>query len=168
MIKQIAAAAALAILSSTAVAADRAPIYVGADFGTTKIDNVDDRSSSYGIFAGYQLSPQFAIEAGFRRLADYDLRVGTANGDVTLDQTALSVIGTLPLSSGFNVYGRLGYNHLKAKASLAGFGGSDSESGVLYGIGLGYTFSDTVSGRVEIQRPSSDSSNLSAGISFAF
>ena len=168
MIKHIAAAAALAILSSAAVAADRAPIYVGADLGTTKIDNIGDRSNSYGIFAGYQLTPQFAIEAGYRRLADYDLSVGALRGNVTLDQTALSVVGTLPLSNAFNVYGRLGYNHLKAKASLAGATGSDNESGVLYGIGLGYAFTGTVSGRVEIQRPSSDSSNLSAGISFAF
>ena len=168
MFKKIAAAAALAILSSTAVAQARAPIYVGADFGSTKLDGFSDRESSYGIFAGYQFTPMFAAEVSFRRLADFNDTFAGTRADVTLDQTAVSLVGTLPLNRGFNVFGRLGYNDLKAKANVSGFSGSASDDGLLLGVGLGYQFSSTVSGRIEVQRPSSDSSNISAGIAFAF
>lgn len=165
MIKKIAAAAALAILSTAAVAAG--PVYVGADVGTTKVDGFG-RENSYGIFAGYKFTPAFAVEANFRRLATYDFSVGTTRGDVSLDQTGLSLIGTMPINEAFNVYGRLGYNHAKAKASISGYTGSGSDSSAMYGIGLGYNFSDTVSGRVEVQKPGSDTTNVSFGVAFNF
>ncbi len=168
MFKKIAAAAALAILSTTAVAQTSAPLYFGADFGSTKLDGASDRESSYGIFAGYQFTPMFAAELGFRRMADFNDTFAGTRADVTIDQTAISLIGTLPLQRGFNVFGRLGYNDLRVKANVRGFSGSESDDGLLLGIGLGYQFTNTVSGRIEVQRPSSDSSNISAGIAFAF
>ena len=80
----------------------------------------------------------------------------------------MSFIGTLPLSSGFNVFGRLGYNRIEAKASVSGFSGTDSDNGALYGVGVGYAFNDKISARVEAQKPSSDSSNVSIGVSYKF
>jgi hypothetical protein len=166
MFKKIAIATTLSLLASSSFAA--APIYAGADFGSTKIQDVSDRSSSYGVFIGYKFHENFAIEGSFRRLADFDFTVGTASGNETVDQTALSVIGSLPLASGFNLYARLGYNRLKAKASISGFNADDSTSGGLYGVGVGYTFSPTVSARLEVQKPSSDSTNVHAGVAFNF
>lgn len=165
MIKKIAAAAALAILSSAAVAAG--PIYMGADLGSTKVDGFD-RENSYGIFAGYKFTPAFAVEANVRRLADYNFTVGASRGDLSLDQVGVSVIGTMPINDAFNVYGRLGYNRVKAKASISGYKGAGSDSSAMFGIGLGYNFTDTISGRLEVQKPGSDTTNVSAGIAFAF
>jgi OmpA-OmpF porin, OOP family len=166
MFKKIAIAATLSLLASSSFAA--APIYAGADFGSTKIDDASDRSSSYGAFIGYKFHENFAIEGSFRRLGDFDFAIGTAKPNAKIDQTALSVIGSLPLASGFNLYARLGYNQLKVKASINGFSGDDSTSGSLYGVGVGYTFSPTVSARLEVQKPSSDSTNVHAGVVFNF
>ena len=157
MLKKIAAAAALAIVASTAVAAEAPAFYIGADVGSTKLDGFDDRETGYGVFAGYQINQTYAIEANYRMLADVD--------GAEADQFGLSAIATLPLSSGFNVYGRLGYN----RAELTGAGSfSRKESGVLYGVGLGYEFSPTVAARLEVQKPTSDVTNVSAGVSFSF
>jgi OOP family OmpA-OmpF porin len=74
----------------------------------------------------------------------------------------------MPLSSGFNVYGRLGYNRLTAEAKVGNVTFKDHESKVLYGIGLGYNFTPSIMGRVEYQRPTSDFANLSVGVAFKF
>lgn len=154
MFKKIAITATLAMLASSAFAAG--PFYAGADFGSTKADGFSDRENGYGAFVGYTFHENFAVEGAYRRLAD-------ADGE-TIDQAAVSVVGTLPLSNGFNVFGRLGYNRLEAKYA----GGKETESKALYGVGVGYAFTPTISGRIEFQKPSSDSHNVSAGIAFAF
>lgn len=166
MFKKIAIAATLAMLASSSFAAG--PIYAGVDFGSTKIDDVSDRHSSYGAFVGYNFHENFAAEFGYRRLAEYDESFGNTKVGVTADQMALSVVGTLPLGNGFNVFGRLGYNRLEAKGSVGSFSASETTSGGLYGVGVGYGFTPTVSGRIEIQKPSSDSSNISAGVVIRF
>ena len=168
MFKKIAIAATLAVLSTTAMAAEGSRFYAGADVGTTKIEGESDRENSAGAFVGFNITPVVAIEAGFRRLADYDIGSGANRVELTMDQIALSAVATLPLNSGFNVFGRLGYNRLNAKASVSGFKGDANDSGVLYGIGAGYAFSPTVAARIEVQKPSSDSTNLSAGVVFSF
>jgi hypothetical protein len=166
MFKKIAIAATLAMLASSSFAAG--PFYAGADFGRTKIDDVSDRYTSFGGFLGYSFHQNFAIEAGYRRLADYDEVISGTKVGVTVDQAALSLVGTLPLSNGFNVYGRLGYNRLEAKGSVGNISATDTTSGGLYGVGAGYAFSDTVSGRIEVQKPSSDSSNINAAVVIRF
>jgi hypothetical protein len=163
MFKKIAIAATLAILSSAAMAADQPYFYAGGDIGSTKVEGAD-RETSYGAFGGYQINQNFGIEAGFRRLADTD--VGGA--DLKVDQIALSAIGTIPLSNGFNVFGRLGYNRLTVKASANGFSATEHENKALYGVGVGYAFTPTVMGRLEVQKPESDVTNISAGVSFRF
>ncbi|MBC7684168.1 MAG: porin family protein [Bdellovibrionales bacterium] len=167
MFKKIALAATIAILSTGAFAAD-GQIYAGADIGTTKIDGVNDRENGYGVFVGYAITPTIAIEAGFRRLADYDLRTNGVNGSLTMDQISLSGVATLPLSNNFSVFGRLGYSQLKAKASFGGSSGSDSDNGAVYGVGVGYAFSPTVSARAELQKPSSDATSFNVGVAFKF
>lgn len=163
MFKKIAVAATLAILSTATMAAD-GRVYAGADFGKSKIDGFSDRETSVGAFVGYAITPAIAIEAGYRSLAEFDF----AGADLSVDQIALSGVGTLPLSNNFNVYGRLGYNRVKVKGSGPLGSASGSESGVLYGVGLGYNFTPTVAGRIEVQKPTSDSTNLSAGVVFSF
>jgi hypothetical protein len=168
MFKKIAFAAALAILSSSTFAAEKPSFYAGVDVGSTKIDGFSDRENSFGGFIGYQFHQNIAVEAGYRSLADFDVVSSGTKVGVKLNQTAVSFIGTLPLSGGFNVFGRLGYNHLEAKGSVAGFSAAESSNEVVYGVGAGYAFNAKISARVEIQKPSSDSSNVSIGVSYKF
>lgn len=168
MLKQLAAAAALAIVATAASAANGPAFYIGADAGQTKIDDISGQEGSYGIFAGYRVNDTFAIEANYRRLNDFDAVVLGQSFNFKTDQIGLSAIGSVPLSNNFSIYGRLGYNRLDINASTNGGSGDANESGVLYGVGLGYDFSPTVSARLEYQRPASDMSNISAGVSFKF
>lgn len=172
MFKKIAIAAALVAVSATAFAQpfaqQQAPtLYAGIAGTSSDIDGFD-REGGYGAFIGYKFNPSVAIEGGYYRVADTDYRVGAVRADLTLDQIDLSVIGTLPLSNGFDVYGRLGYARIEAEADIAGYSGKEHDSGAVYGLGLGYTFSPVVHGRLEVQRPASDITKVVAGVSYNF
>lgn len=164
MFKKIAAAAALIAVSATAFAAEAPALYVGLDVGSTKIDNFE-RDEGIGAFVGYKFNETFAVEGGYHRLSNTEYRFGTLRGDISVDQIDLSLLGTLPLSNGFNLYGRLGYNRLEIDSD---FSGDNHDSGVLYGVGLGYSFSPVISGRLEVQKPASDTTRVAVGIAYKF
>lgn len=168
MFKKIAAATALLIASSAAFAAQPNTFYAGADVGRTKIDGIRDRDTSYGAFAGYNFHQNFAVEGGYRVLADKEWRSGTVRASGKVDQLSLSVIGSLPVSESFSVYGRLGLNRLEAKATLDNLSAKDDETKALYGVGVSYAIAPTVSTRLEVQKPASGATNLSAGVAFQF
>jgi OOP family OmpA-OmpF porin len=167
MIKKIAAALALVAVSSAAFAVEPPSAYAGIDVSSTKIDGFD-REGGYGGFFGYKFNENIAVEAGYHRIADTEFRAGAVRGDMTIDQIDVSVLGSLPLSNGFDVYARLGYNRLEAKADVAGFTGKEHDSGGLYGLGLGYAFSPIVHARLEVQKPASDTTRIAAGVSYRF
>jgi len=163
MFKKIAAAAALAFAASSAFAAPTA-YYGGLDLGSTKLDGLSDNKASVGGFLGYGFNQNFAIELGYRQLGSWDV-LGV---NVKAKQTHLSVVGSYPLGNQVEVYGRLGYNQLRGEASYGGLSYGDDTSGVMYGAGLSYKFTPTISGRFEVQKPSSDSTNYGVGVVFKF
>jgi OOP family OmpA-OmpF porin len=162
MFKKIAVAAVLATLAASSFAATPG-VYAGVDVGSTKLDG-ESRENSYGAYVGYNFHPNFAVEAGYRRLGTWK----ESGVDVDFDQVALSLIGKVPVSPQLHVYGRLGYNRLEGSAHAGGVTVSDNTSKVLYGVGAGYDFGNNISARLEFQKPTSDSSNFSVGLSYAF
>jgi len=168
MFKKIAAATALVIASSAAFAAQPNTVYAGADVGSTKIDGISGHGTSLGAFVGYNVLPNVAVEAGYRRLASLSYTVPGYSGDIDLNQLSLSAVGALPLSNGFSLLGRLGYSHVEAETKVFGSRIKESDSGAVVGLGLGYAFTPTLSGRVEYQKPSSDSQNVSVGLAYQF
>ena len=174
MFKKIAAATALILASSVAFAAQPNTFYAGADVGRTKIDDFSKRETSVGGFVGYNFHQNFAVEGGYRRLANHDIYIGAptgssfVEGSAKVDQAHLSLVGSLPVGESFSLYGRLGVNRLEAKVSGGGYSDKDSTTKALYGVGVSYAFSPAVSARVEVQKPASDATNLSAGVAFQF
>jgi len=156
MIKQITAAALLAVTSFAASAAEPTNFYVGGDVGSSKSSTLDSSKTSVGIFGGYTFNENFAIEGGYRRLGKWD--------DLKVNQLALSVLGSVPVADQVAVYGRLGYNRVEEKYN----GGKDTENKALYGIGVSYAITKEISARVEWQRPVSHSHNISVGVAYHF
>lgn len=164
MIKKIFAAAALTLLASSAFAVEPTGYYGGLDIGSTKIDGLDGNKTSFGGIVGYGFNQNVAIELGYRQLGKWNLY----GVDVDAKQTHVSVIGSIPLTPALDLYGRLGYNKLRAEASYGGYSYGDNTSGGLYGVGLNYSFTPAISGRFELQKPSSDGTNYSLGVVFKF
>lgn len=167
MYKKIAAAVIALAASSAAFAAEPPFFYAGIDISSTDFDDFD-RDTGFGAFVGYKFNENIALEAGYHRLADKRYSAGTLSADVQIDQYDLSVLGTLPLSSGFDLYGRLGYNRLTVDVDAPGFFGKEHQSKLVYGVGLAYAFTPVLQGRLEVQKPNSDVTKLAAGIVFKF
>ncbi|WP_296945993.1 outer membrane beta-barrel protein [uncultured Massilia sp.] len=164
MFKKIALAAALALASASSFAAAPTAFYGGLDVGASKLDDFDSTKTSVGGFVGYGFNPFFAVELGYRQLGKFDY----LGADVKAKQTHLSLVGSYPLNQQLDVYGRIGYNHLRAEASYRGVTAGEKTDTGLYGIGLNYSFTPTIDGRIEVQKPSSDSTNYSVGVVFQF
>ena len=164
MFKKIIAAAALAAIATSSHAGTPGAFYAGADLGSTDVDYFHSTRTSYGVFAGHHLTNNIAVEGGYRRLFSYT----GGNFDTRANQLALSAIATLPLNKGFSVYGRLGANRVMEKIATADVEHKHADTKVLYGVGASYDFGNKLSGRVEVQKPSSDMTNLSAGVSYSF
>ena len=164
MFKKIIAAAALAAIATSSYAAAPGSSYVGVDVGATDVDFFHSDRTSYGAFAGYNVTNNVAIEGGYRRLFSYT----GGNFETQANQIALSAIASLPLNNGFSVYGRLGANRVDEHISSGGIVHKHPDTKVLYGVGASYDFGNKLSGRVEVQKPSSDVTNLSTGLSYSF
>jgi OOP family OmpA-OmpF porin len=157
-------AAAVLSLAASASFATPTGIYAGVNAGSTHLSGLDGNKASFGAFAGYGINTNFAVEVGYRQHGDWQLY----GSDVTVKQTDVSVLGSLPLNSNLDIYARLGYDHARIEAEYRGYRGSDNADNALYGIGLGYTFSQNLSGRIELQKPSSDTTNTSVSLAWKF
>jgi OOP family OmpA-OmpF porin len=149
MIKKITVAALLAATSFAASAA-QGNFYAGADIGSSKFKGYSS-DTSVGVFGGYNFNQNVAVELGYRDLGDF-------GGSVK--QTAVSVIGSVPVANKVAVYGRLGFNRLSGDGEHVNRG--------LFGAGVSYEFTKQFTGRVELQRQYNNAHNLSVGVAYNF
>ena len=164
MFKKLAIAAALAAAASSACAAEPKGFYGGLDVGTTKVDAFDSNKTGVGSFVGYSFNQYVAVELGYRQLGKWEMNGGT----VTLYETDFSVIGSYPLSPVFDVYGRYGRNSGHADSSVPGVTFTGYSDSALFGAGLSYKFTPTISGRVEVLSPAKDTTTYNVGVLFKF
>jgi OmpA-OmpF porin, OOP family len=156
----------------TAQAQDSGP-YIGAGIGGSQIDvkegpffqSQDDWVGSWSLTAGYRLNSWFAVEAGYTDLGTATLRSDMSQPNVFDVSTKLKVDGYtaaavafLPLSSAFDLHGRVGVllwdSDAKIRFPDAGFRQTTSSSGddLFYGIGLGWHATENWSLSLDYQR----------------
>ena len=164
MFKKLVVAAALAALASSAFAADAKGFYGGLDVGMNKVDNLDGSKIGLGTFLGYSFNQYVALELGYRQLGEWHVNGGT----VKLSETHVSVVGSYPLNSQFDIYGRLGHDNPHVDSTVPGATYNHDLSGGFFGAGLNYKFTPTISGRIEALQPTKDSTNVNVPIVFKF
>ncbi len=150
-------------------------IYEGFEFSPQQIDSdFDTGDSAYSIFAGYRWLKNLAFEAGFMDLGSV-VYSDEASGIDLVDDSAgtwsqriasstsgfsLSALGILPLSYRTEVFVRGGVLISNGELSFRisdGIGslsqrGSESDLDFLAGAGLGFTFMEIYTLRLEYQR----------------
>lgn len=148
--------AALGLTATMAAHADVQPsFYMGAGFGSTKIDDdgfdgidFDDSDTGFKVFGGYNFNQNFAVEVSYFDLGEasgsFDDFLGPVTFDVGVSGFSASAVGVLPLSDMFSLFGKLGYASydIDAHASIGGESGSgsESESDMVYGVGAALGF----------------------------
>ncbi|MEO8119230.1 MAG: outer membrane beta-barrel protein [Rhodoferax sp.] len=139
---------ALALVAGSlgAIAAPDSGFYAGASIGTPQYPDIlngvsgDGSAASGKVFGGYQVTPNFALEAGVAALGD----ISQMNGRSEF----LDAIGNLPLNEKWSLLGRLGVAHVNLDTSL----GNDSGNGMKTGLGVQYSLSSKVALRGEWER----------------
>jgi opacity protein-like surface antigen len=159
-------ALAIALAAACALPAYAQGLYAGIDVGRSRVSDSGIKWTATGVavYGGYGFTPNFAVELGYRNLGSSSvLGVG-----VKANSTQLSLVGTLPLSPQFGLYGRLGMNSLYAKAAAAGVSASDRETKALVGVGLRWAMNKQFALRLELQKPDSDTNTTAFGAEFKF
>lgn len=137
---------------------------LGSGFSASSI-NDDDRSTGYKIFGGYQLNRNFAVEGGYFDLGNFGytattVPAGTLDGRIKLRGLNLDLVGTVPLSENFSVFGRAGLNYAQARDSFSGTGAVQvanpnprkNDTNYKLGLGLQYALTESLAVRAEAER----------------
>jgi OOP family OmpA-OmpF porin len=143
-------AAAAAAASLAAFSAHAEGLYLGGSLGAPHFgDSVNGVSGSGSgvsgkVFGGYQLTPNFAVEAGLVGLGRIDNGSGTVRGRGGY----LDAVGLLPLGSKWSLLGSVGI----AQVNLDTSNGDDKGAGLKLGLGAEYALGNSVSLRGEYEQ----------------
>lgn len=163
--------------------------YAGAMVGGSVYQDAcdgDDSDTAAGAFVGYSFNENFALEAGYMDLGNIDSLVGDCErqqdvaADPSADGATLSAVARAPIGDKFSVYGKFGAFFWNMDRDAVGGLPSASDDGVspLAGVGLGYSFTERVEGRLEYDRffdvgeqdttGQTDIDALTVGVAFRF
>ena len=158
--------------------------YVGGSLGQTKhhlscagCTGLDDKDTGFRIFGGYQINRMFSAELGYADLGKAKASAGALSSDVDATAWDLSAIGAWPVGP-VSIFGRLGAYHGERKITGNAIAtGSETKTGLTYGLGVQYDFGRNLGLRGEWQRyakmklpggSESDVDNLSVGVLWRF
>ena len=159
--------------------------YIGANLGTTRSQfnndsansflagqgftinsrTEDNSSTGYKLFGGYQLNRNFAVEGGYFDLGRFNYAFattppGTFASDMRVRGLNLDLVGMLPLSEQFSVFGRIGAAYAQSRANFTRTGAqpltssptSRNDTNLKVGIGMQYAFTEALAVRAELER----------------
>ena len=176
---------ALAVLGSTPVLAQEllGP-YVGANIGSTRarfdtpanldafvgpgftVNSAtgDDRDTGGKLYGGYRFHRNFAVEGGYFDLgrSSYTYNTtpaGSLSGNLRVRGLNLDLVGIVPVSDRFSVFGRVGAAYTQSRSAFSGTGAvpvaasrNEKNTNLKVGLGLEYAFSERLSVRGELER----------------
>lgn len=139
-------------MTASAFAADPG-FYAGADVGRSITGTIapgavmtQSKSVVGGVFLGYHFTQNWGVEGiytGGGKFATTGPRGAVSSGKA--DVFGIGVVGTLPLSDAFSLYGKLGYARTVTTESSAPAGLSGTNrSGATYGLGAQYNVTPQV------------------------
>lgn len=165
--------------------------YLGGSVGKSDFDDdnaipdlitsgsVDGSDTGFKIFGGYQFSQHFGVELAWVDLgkAGYSgtfFGTPVTGGSVETSGLNISAVGTLPLGSGFALFGKAGFFAWESKAKDvtggAPFSGKEDGTDLSLGIGASYDLTKNFGIRAEWERFKAvgDIDLWSVGIAYKF
>lgn len=144
-----------------------------ADLG---FDDLDDSTTSYGLAVGVNFNEYFGVQLGYTDYNEFEEAYSysdtffsateTYSGEVSA--VSLSLVGSVPVSDGFSLFGRLGMANwdtdLKEGFVLVSdfdsyaesYGASDSGTDLVYGFGANWKITDAFALNFEYETLSYD------------
>lgn len=155
-------ALALGAASFGSQAAEPTGFYAGVGVGQAMIDEgpIDDDDTAYQVFGGYQANPYLGFELGYTDFGKIEDSFNGVDGKVEADTFSLTAVGTVPFTSSFSGYGRLGFHDWDAEAELGGVRVDSDGTDPVYGLGVQYRFTDNLALRGEYSRFEMDDADV--------
>lgn len=162
----------LALMGTPALAAQPG-VYGGAHLSAVNVDSGEGFKADFttlGGQLGYLINDNFAVEG---RLA-FGVKDDTVNMygyhvKVKLDNyVGIYAVPQVPLSDNISLYGLLGWNKVKVKASYMGSSDSGSDSSLAFGAGIKMPVADNANLYLEYAKLASDTKSLTFGVNFKF
>jgi outer membrane immunogenic protein len=143
--KKFALMAAVAVAAMVAVpTAAHAEWYAGAGYTNFDADGADIGAATGRL--GYRFNPNFAVEGeGSVGLDDED-------GVELNHNVGAYAVGILPVTSNFDLHGRVGYQQTEVGTPVGDF----DDDGIGYGVGATYRFTPNVGVRADWTRMEGD------------
>ncbi|HSN80673.1 MAG TPA: outer membrane beta-barrel protein [Rhodoferax sp.] len=137
---------------------------LGSGLVAGPFNNTDD-DLGFKVFGGYQYNQYFSVEGGYFDLGQFGFSTtttpaGTLSGDIRVRGLNLDLVGTLPITEKFSVFGRVGGTYARSEDRFVGTGAvrvlnpnpSEDAGNVKVGLGVQYAFNEALSVRAEIER----------------
>jgi OOP family OmpA-OmpF porin len=143
-------AVAAALVLAGLGAAHAEGLYVGGSLGTpdyrSSINGVSGDGSGVGlkVYGGYQLTPNFAVEAGAADVGHID----DGAGKVKLRMAFVDAVGSVEFAPKWSLLGRAGVG----EGRFTGTTGKDSSPALRLGAGLQYGLTQNVALRAEYEQ----------------
>ena len=153
--------------------------YFGASVGqatyeeNTFLGNFDESDTAFKLFLGYRLNENIAVEGVY---VDYGEPSGNLSGvpaSVEFDGFGANLVGTIPLGTGFELFGKLGFLAWDGKVNLGSLSNEQDDTDLTYGVGVAYFFNEQIGIQGEWEFIDFDQSNMdgdmvSVGVQFRF
>lgn len=172
--KGILIALGLALSGSTFAADSFSRGYIGVGYGSTKstVTNssltqpdvcnivgsfctVDDEDSSKQLYAGYNFTPRFSLEAAYTDLGITGIVTdGTISGIQMTKGLSLSLLGKIPLSHRISLYGKAGLYRWDSRSQITRthLAAQNKGNDATVGVGLEYKMNRRASARLSWDR----------------
>ncbi|MCG7588175.1 outer membrane beta-barrel protein [Photobacterium sp. OFAV2-7] len=170
--------------------------YIGASVGQASYDNlatsdiedsasslgmsiIDDSDTGFKVFGGYRANEHFAVELFYANLGEVSVNLGAASSlfgtnELTIEQDTLgaSLIGILPVTDNFELFGKVGFHAWDATINLTSDVKVEAADGTdpMFGAGIAYKY-NRVSIQAEFERYQLDETDIdlmSIGLAYHF
>ena len=181
-LKKLAAGIVLASVAPLAMAAENVGPYIGGNFGFASVDTgaemqntvnsivalgytsanmtMEQRSSGFKLFGGYQANENFAVEGYWANLGTYSYTLFTTgptlsgSGDIKATAIGVDLVGMLPFSPSQSGFARVGVYQWDVKDSFTfstgqTFTDSTSGSDIKFGFGAEWEVNSSIRLRTE-------------------
>lgn len=154
--------AAQAQSTATEIIAQPTHPYVGVAVSGSKNQASDDWKASPKVFAGYDLTPNWGVEAGYTRFRKegYNTVVApntVAGANVRGSSSYVAAKFMTPVNERVSAYAKLGASYNERKARINGFSDNTERDTSAYGaLGAQYAFNQNVSLVGEYERYGKD------------
>lgn len=138
--------------------------YVGAKLVNASYDadasgvSLDDSDTSFGIFGGYSLSQNIAVQLGYQDFGEVDIT--GANGTSEADAFELSLIGSVNASEAVELFAEVGLDAWDATVTSSGVSADDDGTDLYFGLGVSFSVNDSIDLFADYQFHSLDDTDI--------